>query len=145
MFNQITLIGNVGQDPEVRRIGADETPVANFSLATSERWKDREGNQMESTEWHNIVAWRRLAEIVESYIHKGSKLFVQGKVKTRSWEDEAGNTKYRTEVYADIIKMVGGKSEGSTAREEQQLAAAEPAAAPVTDFTGEEPPDDLPF
>ena len=98
--NKVILVGNVGKDPEVR-YSQSGTPVANFSLATNERFKDRNDEWQERTEWHSIVAWQRLAEIVGEYVSKGSKLYVEGKIQTSSWEDrQSGERKYRTEIVA---------------------------------------------
>ena len=98
--NKVILVGNVGKDPEVR-YSQSGTPVANFSLATNERFKDRNDEWQERTEWHSIVAWQRLAEIVGEYVAKGSKLYVEGKIQTSSWEDrQSGERKYRTEIVA---------------------------------------------
>jgi single-strand DNA-binding protein len=95
--NKVILVGNVGKDPEVR-YSQSGTPVANFSLATNERFKDRNDEWQERTEWHSIVAWKRLAEIVGEYVAKGGKLYVEGKIQTSSWEDrQSGERKYRTE------------------------------------------------
>ena len=105
--NKVILVGNVGKDPEVR-YSQSGTPVANFSLATNERFKDRSGEWQDRTEWHNIVAWQRLAEIVGEYVAKGSKVYVEGKLQTTSWEDrQSGERKYRTEIVARDLLMLG--------------------------------------
>ncbi|RYD81335.1 MAG: single-stranded DNA-binding protein [Sphingobacteriales bacterium] len=108
--NKVILIGRLGKDPEIRYTN-DSTPVANFSIATSEYYKDKNGERQESTEWHNIVAWRQLAEISEKFLHKGKLVFIEGKLRTRSWEDKDGNKKYATEVVADNITMLGRKED----------------------------------
>lgn len=108
--NKVILIGRLGKDPEIRYTN-DSTPVANFSIATSEYYKDRNGERQESTEWHNIVAWRQLAEISEKFLHKGKLVFIEGKLRTRSWEDKDGNKKYATEIVADNITMLGRKED----------------------------------
>ena len=104
--NKVILVRNVGKDPEVR-YSQSGTPVANFSLATNERLKDRNDEWQERTEWHNIVAWQRLAEIVGEYVAKGSKVYVEGKLRTTSWEDrQSGERKYRTEIVAcDLLPL----------------------------------------
>ena len=91
-LNKVMLIGNLGKDPEVRALESG-VPVATFSLATSESYKDKEGNRQTATEWHNIVVWRGLAEVAEKYLKKGSQIYVEGKLKTRNWQDKDGNTR----------------------------------------------------
>lgn len=111
MFNKAFLIGNLGRDPEVRSTTSGQ-PVANFSIATSRRWKDRDGNRQEQTEWHNIVCFGRLAEIAGQYLSKGRQIFVEGRIQTRSWDDRnTGEKKYRTEVVADNFQMLGSRSD----------------------------------
>ena len=105
-INKVILVGRLGKDPEVRYTN-DGTPVANFSLATSEYFKDKSGERQENTEWHNIVAWRQLAEISEKFLRKGKLVYVEGKLRTRSWDDKDGNKRYSTEIVADNITMLG--------------------------------------
>src|SRR5574344_1834157 len=102
-LNKVMLIGNVGRDPEVRHLESGVV-TASFTLATTERYKDRNGEQKEQTEWHNIVCWRSLAEIAEKYVRKGSSLYVEGKIRNRSYNDKEGNTKYITEILADSFQ-----------------------------------------
>jgi single-strand DNA-binding protein len=110
--NKIILLGNVGKDPEIRATGGG-TMVANFSLATTDRAKDAGGNWTDRTEWHNLVAFQRTAEIVRDYVKKGSKLYVEGKIQTRSWDDKtSGEKKYRTEVLVNELVLLSGKGEG---------------------------------
>lgn len=109
--NKAILIGNLGADPEVRSVG--DTQVANFSLATNESYKDKNGQKVEKAEWHRIVMWRKLAEVAGKYLKKGATVYIEGKITTRSWEDEAGVKKYTTEVVAHNMQMLGGKSAGS--------------------------------
>ena len=110
--NKIILLGNVGKDPEIRATGGG-TMVANFSLATTDRAKDATGNWTDKTEWHNLVAFQRTAEIVRDYVKKGSKLYVEGKIQTRSWDDKnSGEKKYRTEVLVNELVLLSGKGEG---------------------------------
>ncbi len=114
MVNKVTLIGNLGSDPEIRytQSGAQ---VATFNVATTERWKGQDGQVQESTEWHKIVAWSRLAEICGEYLHKGSKVYIEGKIQTRKWQDKDGNDRYTTEIIAREMKMLsprGGESAG---------------------------------
>ncbi len=117
-LNKVMLIGNVGKDPEVKYLGeapvqaGQQTPkVARFTLATTERYKGKDGNPVENTEWHNIVVWRNLADIVEKYVQKGSKLYVEGKIQSRSYENKDGQTIYRTEINAERIEMLGSKAD----------------------------------
>jgi single-strand DNA-binding protein len=134
-LNKVMLIGNLGKDPELSYT-ASGIAVAKFSIATNERWKDNEGNFQERTEWHNIVAWRKLAEICGQYLKKGSKVYLEGKLQTRSWDDKnSGAKRYTTEVIADDMIMLDGKS-----------ASVEPSGEPMS--TTETPvaeKDDLPF
>ncbi len=110
--NKIILLGNVGKDPEIRATGGG-TMVANFSLATTDRAKDATGNWTDRTEWHNLVAFQRTAEIVRDYVKKGSKLYIEGKIQTRSWDDKtSGEKKYRTEVLVNELVLLSGKGEG---------------------------------
>jgi single-strand DNA-binding protein len=112
--NKVILLGNVGKDPEMRSTGGG-TLVANFTLATSDRQKDAQGNWQDRTEWHNLVAFTRLAEIVRDYVKKGSKLYVEGKIQTRSWDDkETGAKRYRTEIVVNDLSLLSGRDEGSS-------------------------------
>jgi single-strand DNA-binding protein len=105
--NKAILLGHVGRDPELRSLPSGGA-VANFSLATSRRWKDKSGEKQEQTEWHQIVAFGRTAEVVGQYVHKGSKLYVEGRIQTRSWDDkQSGEKKYRTEIVADNVTFLG--------------------------------------
>lgn len=112
--NKVILIGNVGKEPEVRYLEGG-VAVASFTLATTERgYKTQNGVQVpERTEWHNIVAWRGLAEIVEKYVHKGTPLYIEGKIRTRSWDDQNGVKRYTTEIYADSLELIGRRPEGA--------------------------------
>jgi single-strand DNA-binding protein len=110
--NKVILLGNVGKDPEIRSTGGG-TMVANFTLATSDRFQDQGGNWQDRTEWHNLVAFKRTAEIVRDYVKKGSKLYVEGKIQTRSWDDkESGQKKYRTEIIVNDLSLLSGREEG---------------------------------
>lgn len=112
--NKVILIGNLGKDPEIKYTPSG-TPVAKFSLATNERYKDKSGEFQERTEWHNIVAWQRLAEIVGEYVKKGSKLYIEGRLQTSSWEDkQSGEKKYRTEIVANDLVLLSGRGEGDS-------------------------------
>ncbi len=142
--NKVILIGNLGSDPEVRTIESG-AKVANFSIATSERFKDKNGNQVDRTEWHNIVMWRGLAEIAEKYLKKGSQVFVEGKLRTRSWDDQNGNKRYTTEVLVDNMTLLGRPDGGGASS-----APSAPAAAPKNQVNEpsasmDDIDDDLPF
>lgn len=114
--NKVILIGRLGADPEVKYL-PDGTVVAKVSLATSETWKDKAGEKQEKTEWHRVVMWRRLAEICGEYLHKGSQIYVEGKLQTRSWEDSDGNRKWSTEVVANTMQMLESKGGGAASTE----------------------------
>ena len=110
--NKVILIGNLGSDPEVRYT-PEGVPVANFSLATSESWNDRNtGERQERTEWHRLVLWRKLAEIAQQYLKKGAKIYVEGKLQTRSWDDQSGQKRYTTEVVVNDMQMLDSRGEG---------------------------------
>ena len=128
--NKVILIGNLGKDPEVRHLEGG-TAVANFTLATSEAYKDKSGQRVEQTEWHNIVVWRALAELAEKYLKKGSTIYLEGKIRTRSWEDKDKVKRYTTEIVADTFTMLGKKENNSGSTDE----------LPSISKTG----DDLPF
>ena len=114
--NKVILIGNLGKDPEVRYLD-NGVAVANFSLATTENYKNKEGEKVSQTEWHNIVLWRGLAEVAEKWLKKGSSVYVEGKIRTRKWEDKDGNTRYSTEILGDNMTMLGGKPSSETSVE----------------------------
>lgn len=142
-INKVILLGNLGKDPEVRHLEGGAT-VANFPLATSENYKDKNGNKVEQTEWHNIVLWRSQAEFAEKFLKKGNTVLIEGKLRTRSWEDKDKNKRYTTEIVGDNISIV---STANSRREENPnpvahnpVSTAEVIAAPSTSTT-----DDLPF
>lgn len=108
--NKVILVGNLGNDPEFRNM-PNGTPVANLSLATSESWKDQNGQVQERTEWHRLTMYRRLAEIAGQYLKKGSQIYVEGKLQTRKWQDQQGNDHYTTEVIVDQMQMLGGNGQ----------------------------------
>ena len=142
--NKVILIGNLGKDPVVRHLENGAT-VANFPIATSENYKDRKtGEKVSQTEWHNIVVWRGLADITERYLKKGDKVYIEGKLRTRSWQDQDGNTKYTTEVVADNLTMLGKSPDNSTSPPSQP-AAATSSTTQNEDFSGPDDSDDLPF
>jgi single-strand DNA-binding protein len=141
--NKVILVGNVGKDPEVR-YSQSGTPVAKFSLATNEKFKDRNDQWQDRTEWHNIVAWQRLAEIVGEFVAKGSKIYIEGKLQTSCWEDgQSGERKYRTEIIAREIVLLGTRTNGgsnqeSSDRPEKQDIPSDSGPSEVTD-------EDIPF
>ncbi|MGL1900593.1 MAG: single-stranded DNA-binding protein [Fibrobacterales bacterium] len=144
-LNKVMLIGNLGRDPEVRMAG--ESKVANFSIAVTEKFKGRDGQQQEKTEWVNIVFWGRQAEICEQYLRKGSPIYIEGKLETRSWDDKTtGEKKFRTEVRGIVMQMLGSKGESSGGGSYGAPAAAAPAAPMDSGFSAPPAPeDDLPF
>jgi single-strand DNA-binding protein len=110
--NKVTLLGNLGKDPEVKFLPSGQA-VANFSIATTDRYKDKAGEWQDRTEWHNIVAYARTAEIVRDYVKKGNKLYVEGRLTTRSWDDkDSGKKVYRTEIVVNDLVLIGGRGEG---------------------------------
>lgn len=112
--NKVILLGNLGKDPEVRYLEGG-TAVANFTLATSETYKDRTSGERKSiTEWHNVVVWRGLAEIAEKYLKKGSQIYIEGKLRSRQWQDKDGNNRYTTEIVADTMQMVGKRDDNAS-------------------------------
>ncbi|MAC95349.1 MAG: single-stranded DNA-binding protein [Flavobacteriales bacterium] len=148
--NKVILVGNLGKDPEVRHLESGAV-VANFPIATTETYKDKSGNRQEQTEWHNIVLWRGLAEIAEKYLRKGNQVYIEGKLRSRSWEDKDGNTRYITEVVGDNMTMLGSKSNSSDSSSSSSPAASNndnspsEKAANTPDLSSEEEDDDLPF
>ena len=170
-LNKVMLIGNVGKDPEVRYLESNpqnpsaNAKVASFPLATSERYRDRNGEVRENTEWHNLVLWRNNADVAEKYIHKGSQIFVEGRLRTRQWTDQTGNKRYTTEVVVDTLQLLGKRPDGDQQGQQQggyqggyaqqpatpQAAPApQPQAAPAAPtyqgpLPAGAPSDDLPF
>ena len=122
MLNKVLLIGNVGQDPEVRYLDGNNgnggnAKVATIRLATSERYRDRNGEQRENTEWHSVVAWRNLADLAENFIKKGTQIYVEGKIRSREYTDQTGAKRYRTEIIADNIQLLGRRSDNPGAQD----------------------------
>jgi single-strand DNA-binding protein len=137
--NKVILVGNLGSDPEIKTTPTGQQ-VANFSLATSESWTDKAtGEKQEKTEWHRLVLWRKLAEIAGQYLNKGAKIYVEGKLETRSWEDKEGQKRYTTEVVVHQLEMLGGDRQSGTAQQHEQ------PAAPAYVASGSSDDDDLPF
>ncbi|NBO10207.1 MAG: single-stranded DNA-binding protein [Methylophilaceae bacterium] len=156
--NKVILVGNLGRDPEVRFMPNGEA-VCNFSIATTDSWKDKNGQKQERTEWHNIVMYRKLAEIAGEYLKKGRPVYVEGRLQTRKWQTKEGQDRYTTEIVADQMQMLGGREGGGSAGYEpmdedqsmqsrpQQSAPSQSAPAPQlasgADFDAFE--DDIPF
>lgn len=147
-INKVILVGNLGKDPEVRAISTDRK-VANFSLATTESYKNKSGERVDQTEWHNVVFYGPIADVIERYLRKGSQIYVEGKIRTRSYDDKDGVKKYITEIIGDTMTMLGTKgssdSSGSTSN-----ASSSSSAAPAMESAGSFEPqtsgaDDLPF
>ncbi|MBE9467418.1 MAG: single-stranded DNA-binding protein [Bacteroidetes bacterium] len=137
--NKVILLGNVGKDPEVRHLESGAT-VANFTLATSEKYTNKNGEKVETTEWHNIVVWRKLAEIVEKYVKKGNQIYLEGKITTRSYEKD-NETKYFTEIVANSLQMLGSKKETNISAPVSNTTNNAPKKEDII----EEETDDLPF
>ena len=137
MLNKVFLIGNLGRDPEVRSTQSGQT-MATFTLATNRRWRDRDGNRQEQTEWHTIVLWGRQAEIAGQYLRRGRQVFVEGRLQTRSWQDQrTGEKRYKTEIVCENFQMLGGRGDASY---------GEPPPEPPGDLgTGDPMDDDVPF
>ena len=147
-LNQVNLIGNLGRDPEVKHLASGDA-VCNFSIACSESWKDKNtGEKKEKTEWVNITIYGKLAEIAGQYLHKGSQVFLSGKLQTRKWQDKDGNDRYTTEVVCSDMKMLGGKPAdgGQGGGQTQQRQSAPPASAPAArQAPSANLDDDVPF
>ncbi len=153
--NKVILVGRLGKDPETRYMTSGEA-VANVSLATSENYKDKNGEKQERTEWHNLVFYRRLAEIAGEYLKKGAQIYVEGRIQTRKWQDKEGKDRYTTEIIVNEMQMLGGKSGGagsfevmenqsmpSSAPARSAAPAARPAPAAKSNFDNFD--DDIPF
>ena len=131
-INKVILVGNLGNDPEVRATTTGSR-VATISVATSESWMDKNtGQRQEKTEWHRVVFFNRLAEIVEQYLTKGSQVYVEGRLQTRKWQDQNGQDKYTTEVVANEMQMLGGRGGGGGGGDFQSTAPMDPQQAPAT-------------
>lgn len=168
-LNKVMLIGNVGADPEVRYLEnnpqnpGNNVKVATIRLATTERYRDRNGESRENTEWHNVVLWRNNADVAERFVHKGSQIYIEGKLRTRQWTDQTGNKRYTTEIVADSLQLLGKRQdgEGNAPQGAYQGGYSQQPAAPVSQpsapvpppvnpayqgpLPAAEPSDDLPF
>ncbi|MBT0664223.1 single-stranded DNA-binding protein [Geobacter pelophilus] len=150
-LNKVMLIGNLGKDPEVRYTTSGQA-VASFSIATSEKFKNRNGEMEERTEWHNVVLWGRQAEIAGEYLAKGRTVFIEGRLQTRKWQDKDGRDRYTTEIVGDRMQMLGGKGEGSSGgsggsggRPGGGRTGGDYNSAPSYDEPAFNPDDDIPF
>ncbi len=162
-INKAIIVGNLGRDPEIRYTQSN-TPVATFSVATTDQWTDKNGERQERTEWHRIVAWARLAEICEKYLHKGKQVYIEGRLQTREWEDQNGQKRYTTEIVARDMQMLGRPGDGpqresqgqSQPQQQQQQQQQQPASKANQAQSGGNDPfpeapmpgaddDDLPF
>lgn len=140
--NKVILVGNLGKDPETRYMPNGEA-VANITLATTESWKDKNGEKQEKTEWHRVTFYRKLAEIVGEYLKKGSSIYVEGRLETRKWQDKEGNDRYTTEIIANIMQMLGGRGgdsgESRTTNTDEERSVGK-SSGEFDDFE-----DDIPF
>jgi single-strand DNA-binding protein len=149
-INKVILVGNVGKDPEIRHLETG-IAVASFSLATSENYIAKNGDKVTTTEWHNIVAWRGLADVAEKYVTKGRQLYIEGKIKTRTWDDKDGNKRYTTEIVADVMQLLGSRPDSQQGENNQsqygsnqsENAGFQGANEPEIEDQGSD--DDLPF
>lgn len=152
MVNKVILIGNVGADPEIRYLDGG-TAVANLRLATTESYKNKNGERVEQTEWHNIVLWRGLAEVTEKYVKKGMKLYIEGRIRTRTWDDQNGAKRYTTEIYADNMQMLSSSGKGDNFSGNNNNSSNsggtpknfEPSAPQEPEIGKGDDSDDLPF
>lgn len=140
MLNKVQLIGRLGQDPEVRTLNTG-VKFSTFSLATSESYKDKSGQKVEKTEWHNIVVWKQLADIVERYLNKGDLVYVEGKIETKKFTDKEGNDRYMTQINGFNLTMLGSKSKPEVAG----ASTSKPQTPPASQAPAQEEEDDLPF
>ncbi|HUT40170.1 MAG TPA: single-stranded DNA-binding protein [Gammaproteobacteria bacterium] len=146
-INKVILVGNLGKDPEVRYM-PNGNAVANITLATTESWKDKQtGETQEKTEWHRVVMFRRLGEIAGEYLKKGSQVYIEGKLQTRKWQDNAGNDRYTTEIVADEMQMLGGRGGGGSAGGSAGFASSgsNESRAPAVAEGPADFDDDIPF
>mgnify|MGYP003299901506 FL=1 len=148
--NKVTLIGNLGNDPEVRYSG-NGNAVANVSLATAESWRDKDsGEQQERTEWHRVVFFGRLAEIVSEYLHKGSQIYLEGRLQTNKWQDKEGNDRYTTQIVANEMQMLGGRGGTSNNKEpapesDDTVDSSPKKSEPIAKSPADDFDEDIPF
>jgi len=139
MINKVILVGRLGKDPEVRHMSSGDS-VASVSMVTSEHWKDKAGERQERSDWHNLVFYKKLAEIVGEYLKKGALIYVEGKTQTREWEDKEGNKRWTTEIIVSEMKMLGGKSGEKHEEHQEPAKPAKASSGNPADFS-----DDIPF
>ena len=143
--NKVILVGNLGQDPEVR-YSPNGGAIANISVATSESWKDKNtGEQVDKTEWHRVVFFRRLAEIAGEYLKKGSKVYIEGKLQTRKWQDKNGQDRYTTEIVANEMQMLDSRGGSANFSQDEPAAASNTGSAPAANTPPADFDDDIPF
>jgi single-strand DNA-binding protein len=148
--NKVILVGNLGRDPEVRFMPNGEA-VCNFSIATTDSWKDKAGAKQERTEWHNIVMYRKLAEIAGEYLKKGRPVYIEGRLQTRKWQDKEGADRYTTEIIADQMQMLGGREGGGDQQDRGGSSSSNQSSKPQAQNTGtggggfDDFEDDIPF
>ena len=138
--NKVILVGNLGANPEMRFTQGGQA-VANLRIATTERWTDKSGQKQEATEWHRVVVWGKQAEICGQYLTKGRQVYIEGRIRTRQWQDQQGQKRYSTEIVAQTMQMLGGRGE----RPAEDVAATVPAEEPANADFGTGPDDDIPF
>lgn len=143
-LNKVMIIGRLTKDPEAKTTPTG-TSVASFSVATNFSWKDQAGNKQDKTEYHNVVAWRKLAEICAQYLRKGSKVYIEGRLQTRSWDDQSGNKRYMTEIIADNMIMLDSKGAGMSSSTPFPAGNAAPAVPPAPPADDEIRIEDIPF
>lgn len=143
-INKVILVGNLGKDPEVRHLEGNVS-VAKFSLATTEFYKNKDGNRVETTEWHNIVMWRGLADSAEKILKKGSLVYIEGKIRTRNYDDKDGHKRYITEIVADTMTLLNRKSDGEGNHAAEYHKTADSSTVDAAPPMGGEAGDDLPF
>ena len=144
MINKVILVGNVGQDPEIRYTGDvnNSSKVATIRLATTERYRDRNNNLQEHTEWHNVVVWRGQADVVEKYVKKGTQLYIEGRLRSRTWEDQTGAKRYAIDIVADTLQLLGRRAEGQPQQgghPTQQPAYQQPVQQPAQQPSFQQP------
>jgi single-strand DNA-binding protein len=143
-INKVILIGNLGRDPELRYTQSGQA-VANFSLATTEKWKDKEGNTQEKTEWHRIIVWGKSAENSAQYLQKGRSVYIEGKLQTRDWEDKEGNKRSTTEIVAQTVQFLGGRGGAEGANPSADRSPSPDSSAPSSAGGAGPSPSDPPF
>ncbi len=142
--NKVILVGNLGRDPEVRYMPSGDA-IANISVATTDNWKDKNGEKQERTEWHRVAFFGKLAEIVGEYLKKGSQVYVEGRLQTRKWTDKEGHDKYTTEIVADRMQMLGGRAGGGAPSQSEESSPPRQSGPPAASTEFNDLDDDIPF